>query len=93
MEKDLALAEGLKLARELRNRGYDVFLTRDNDSFHPLAPAGLYRARQEGGSFQSPCTPIPIPIPKPPAPRFYTSMTAAPTAKLRRWRGAKINPT
>ena len=36
MEKDLALAEGLKLARELRSRGYDVFLTRDNDSFIPL---------------------------------------------------------
>jgi len=36
MEKDLALAEGLKLARELRDRGYDVFLTRDNDSFIPL---------------------------------------------------------
>lgn len=36
MEKDLALAEGLKLARELRGRGYDVFLTRDNDSFIPL---------------------------------------------------------
>jgi N-acetylmuramoyl-L-alanine amidase len=36
MEKDLALAEGLKLARELRGRGYDVFMTRDNDSFIPL---------------------------------------------------------
>jgi N-acetylmuramoyl-L-alanine amidase len=36
MEKDLALAEGLKLARELRRRGYGVFMTRDNDSFVPL---------------------------------------------------------
>ena len=36
MEKDLALAQALKLARELRGRGYDVFLTRDNDSFIPL---------------------------------------------------------
>jgi N-acetylmuramoyl-L-alanine amidase len=36
MEKDLALAEGLKLARELRRRGYSVFTTRDNDSFIPL---------------------------------------------------------
>src|SRR3954469_10986688 len=36
MEKDLALAQGLKLARELRGRGYDVFMTRDNDSFVPL---------------------------------------------------------
>jgi N-acetylmuramoyl-L-alanine amidase len=36
MEKDLALAEGLKLAKELRGRGYSVFLTRDNDSFIPL---------------------------------------------------------
>jgi N-acetylmuramoyl-L-alanine amidase len=35
MEKDLALAEGLKLARELRNRGYSVFLTRENDTFVP----------------------------------------------------------
>ncbi len=36
MEKDLALAEGLKLARELRGRGYSVFMTRDNDTFIPL---------------------------------------------------------
>src|SRR5258708_19906665 len=36
MEKDLALAEGLKLAKELRSRGYNVFLTRDSDSFIPL---------------------------------------------------------
>jgi len=36
MEKDLALAQALKLARELRGRGYGVFLTRDNDSFIPL---------------------------------------------------------
>src|SRR6185436_3563240 len=36
MEKDLALAEGLKLAKELRGRGYSVFLTRENDSFFPL---------------------------------------------------------
>ena len=35
MEKDLALAQALKLARELRGRGYGVFLTRDNDSFVP----------------------------------------------------------
>ena len=36
MEKDLALAEGLKLASELRRRGYSVVMTRDNDSFIPL---------------------------------------------------------
>jgi N-acetylmuramoyl-L-alanine amidase len=36
MEKDLALAEGLKLARELRARGYTVYMTRDNDTFIPL---------------------------------------------------------
>ncbi len=36
MEKDLALAEGLKLARTLRQRGYTVVLTRTNDSFIPL---------------------------------------------------------
>ena len=36
MEKDLALAEGLKLARELRQRGYTVFMTRENDTFIPL---------------------------------------------------------
>jgi N-acetylmuramoyl-L-alanine amidase len=36
MEKDLALAEGLKLARELRQRGYSVFMTRDSDTFVPL---------------------------------------------------------
>lgn len=36
MEKDLALAEGLKLARELRQRGYVVHMTRDNDTFIPL---------------------------------------------------------
>jgi N-acetylmuramoyl-L-alanine amidase len=36
MEKDLALATGLKLARNLRARGYTVFMTRDNDTFIPL---------------------------------------------------------
>lgn len=36
MEKDLALAQGLKLARELRGRGYTVFMTRENDTFVPL---------------------------------------------------------
>jgi N-acetylmuramoyl-L-alanine amidase len=36
VEKDLALAEGVKLARELRRRGYSVYMTRDNDTFIPL---------------------------------------------------------
>lgn len=36
MEKDLALAEGLKLRRILQSRGYTVFMTRDNDTFIPL---------------------------------------------------------
>ena len=36
MEKDLALAEGLKLMRVLRSRGYTVFMTRENDTFVPL---------------------------------------------------------
>jgi N-acetylmuramoyl-L-alanine amidase len=36
MEKDLALAEGLKLRRVLQARGYTVFMTRDNDTFIPL---------------------------------------------------------
>jgi N-acetylmuramoyl-L-alanine amidase len=36
MEKDLALAEALKLAGLLRSRGYSVVMTRDNDTFIPL---------------------------------------------------------
>ncbi|MDB5733845.1 MAG: hypothetical protein JWN16_482 [Alphaproteobacteria bacterium] len=36
MEKDLALAEGLKLRRELQARGYTVFMTRADDTFIPL---------------------------------------------------------
>ena len=36
MEKDLALAEALKLAGVLRSRGYSVVMTRDNDTFIPL---------------------------------------------------------
>ena len=36
MEKDLALAEGLKLRKLLQARGYTVVMTRDNDSFIPL---------------------------------------------------------
>lgn len=36
MEKDLALAEGLKLKRELQARGYTVYMTRSDDSFIPL---------------------------------------------------------
>lgn len=36
MEKDLALAEASKLERELRRRGYSVYMTRDSDTFIPL---------------------------------------------------------
>jgi len=36
MEKDLALAEGLKLRKLLQARGYQVVMTRDNDTFIPL---------------------------------------------------------
>jgi len=36
MEKDLVLAEALRLARELRSRGYVVHMTRDSDVFIPL---------------------------------------------------------
>jgi N-acetylmuramoyl-L-alanine amidase len=36
MEKDLVLAEGLKLAAVLRARGYTVHMTRDSDVFIPL---------------------------------------------------------
>jgi len=36
MEKDLALAEGLKLRRELQARGYTVYMTRSDDTFIPL---------------------------------------------------------
>ena len=36
MEKDLVLAEGLRLARVLRARGYSVHMTRDSDVFIPL---------------------------------------------------------
>ena len=36
MEKDLVLAEGLRLARVLKSRGYTVHMTRDSDVFIPL---------------------------------------------------------
>ena len=36
LEKDLVLAEGLRLAKELRSRGVTVFMTRDKDIFIPL---------------------------------------------------------
>jgi N-acetylmuramoyl-L-alanine amidase len=36
LEKDLVLAEGLRLAKVLRARGYTVFMTRDKDIFIPL---------------------------------------------------------
>jgi N-acetylmuramoyl-L-alanine amidase len=36
MEKDLVLAEGLKLAAVLKDRGYTVHMTRDSDVFIPL---------------------------------------------------------
>jgi N-acetylmuramoyl-L-alanine amidase len=36
MEKDLALAEALKLRKQLQARGYTVIMTRDNDTFIPL---------------------------------------------------------
>ncbi|MGH6828991.1 MAG: N-acetylmuramoyl-L-alanine amidase, partial [Rhizomicrobium sp.] len=37
LEKDLVLAEGLKLAEVLRARGYRVHMTRDSDVYIPLA--------------------------------------------------------
>ena len=36
MEKDLVLAEGLRLAQVLKARGYIVHMTRDSDVFIPL---------------------------------------------------------
>ncbi|HKD46292.1 MAG TPA: N-acetylmuramoyl-L-alanine amidase [Rhizomicrobium sp.] len=36
IEKDLVLAEGLKLAKVLKDRGYIVHMTRDSDVFVPL---------------------------------------------------------
>jgi N-acetylmuramoyl-L-alanine amidase len=35
-EKDLVLAEGLRLAKALKSRGYTVHMTRDSDAFIPL---------------------------------------------------------
>jgi N-acetylmuramoyl-L-alanine amidase len=36
MEKDMVLAEGLRLAQVLKARGYSVHMTRDRDTFIPL---------------------------------------------------------
>ena len=36
MEKDLVLAEGLRLAKVLKAKGYNVHMTRDSDVFIPL---------------------------------------------------------
>ncbi len=36
LEKDLVLAESLKLSRLLKARGYTVYMTRDSDTFIPL---------------------------------------------------------
>jgi N-acetylmuramoyl-L-alanine amidase len=36
MEKDLVLAEGLRLTKALKQRGYTVYMTRDDDTFIPL---------------------------------------------------------
>jgi N-acetylmuramoyl-L-alanine amidase len=36
LEKDLVLAEGLRLAKQLRAAGFTVFMTRDRDIFIPL---------------------------------------------------------
>ena len=36
MEKDLVLAEALRLSKMLKARGYTVYLTRDRDIFVPL---------------------------------------------------------
>ena len=45
MEKDLVLAEGLRLARILKDRGYVVHMTRDSDVFVPL-PERVVMARK-----------------------------------------------
>ena len=48
MEKDLVLAEGLRLSQMLKARGYSVHMTRDKDTFIPLpqrvAVARKYKA-------------------------------------------------
>jgi N-acetylmuramoyl-L-alanine amidase len=36
LEKDLVLAEALRLEKALKARGYSVYMTRDNDTFIPL---------------------------------------------------------
>ena len=45
MEKDLVLAEGLRLAQVLKMRGYSVHMTRDSDVFIPL-PQRVAMARK-----------------------------------------------
>ena len=45
MEKDLVLAEGLRLAQVLKARGYSVHMTRDKDIFVPL-PQRVAMARK-----------------------------------------------
>jgi N-acetylmuramoyl-L-alanine amidase len=45
MEKDLVLAEGLRLAQVLKARGYGVHMTRDSDVFIPL-PERVAMARK-----------------------------------------------
>lgn len=45
LEKDLVLAEGLRLARVLKARGYRVHMTREDDTFIPLGQrVGIARA-------------------------------------------------
>lgn len=47
LEKDLVLAEGLLLAKELRARGVTVFLTREKDGYVPLRDrVGFARAHK-----------------------------------------------
>ena len=65
-EKDLALAEGLKLARALR--GARLYRLHDprHRHLHSAAPARRHRAAPTRPTCSSPCMPTPIPIPAPP---------------------------
>ena len=63
-------------------------MTRDSDIFIPLRRARGHRARASRPTCSSRCTPIPIPMPTSTGFRSTPSrMTAAPTARRRRWRG------
>jgi len=92
VEKDLVLAEGLKLARVLKDQGYVVHMTRDSDVFLPL-PERVSLARKLKADLMISLHADSNPDSDVNGLSIYTLNDGRSDARRRRWPVGKINPT